>query len=67
MSTNSCPACRSSRVEPGILGSAAVWLDVQSAWSRAVSGAEVKVLACLDCGHLSLRVDPAALQKLMPG
>ena len=66
MSTSTCPACRSSRLEPGTLASAAVWLDAQSAWSRAIGGAEVKVLACLDCGHLSLRADPAALKKLLP-
>lgn len=66
MNARNCPACRSERVEPGSLGSAAVWLDAQSALSRAFAGAEVKLLACLDCGHLSLRADPAALRKLLP-
>jgi hypothetical protein len=59
-----CTTCRSERLEPGTLASAAIWLDAQSALSRAFGGVEAKVLACLDCGHVSLRADPEALRKL---
>jgi hypothetical protein len=67
MSTNVCPACHSTRIEPGTLASAAVWLDIQSTWSKAFAGVPVKLLACLDCGHLTLQADPEALRKLVPG
>lgn len=60
-----CPACRSERLAPGTLASAALWLDEQSALSRAFGGAGVKVRACLDCGHLVLWADPEALRKLV--
>jgi hypothetical protein len=64
---NVCPACRSPRVEPGTLASAAVWLDRQSALSKAFGGVQVQVLACLDCGHVALRASPADLRKLVGG
>lgn len=68
MSEHTCAACRSSRVEPGVLASAAIWLDAQSTLSKAFSGAaQVKVLACLDCGHLVFRAEPEELQKLIAG
>lgn len=62
-----CPACRSSRVEAGTLASAALWLDRQSALSKAFGGVQVQVRACLDCGHLALHAPPADLQKLVGG
>jgi hypothetical protein len=62
-----CPACGSERVEPGTLASAALWLDAQSTVSKVFGGTEVKLLACLDCGHLTLRVDPEVLRKLVSG
>jgi hypothetical protein len=62
---DSCTKCGSKRVEPGTLGSAAVWLDKQSAWSRALAGAQVKLIACMDCGHLELSASPDDLRKLV--
>jgi hypothetical protein len=63
--TQACPMCRSERLAPGTLASAALWLDAQSALSRAFGGVQVAVLACLDCGHLVLRADPGAMRKLV--
>lgn len=60
-----CSKCGSDRVEPGSVGSAALWLDKQSAWSRALAGAPIKLDACMDCGHVELRATPEALRKLL--
>ena len=60
-----CPACGSTRIEPGLLGSSALWLESQSALSRAFSGAELKALVCMDCGHVQLRADPERLRQLL--
>ena len=65
MPPSPCPLCKSERVEPGVLGSSALWLDRQSALSRAFSGAEMKALVCLDCGHVQLRADPERLRQLL--
>jgi hypothetical protein len=60
-----CTKCGSNHVEAGTLGSAAIWLDKQSAWSRAMSGAQAKLVACLDCGHIELSASPEELRKLL--
>lgn len=62
---DSCTKCGSTRVELGAIASAALWLDRQSAWSRAISGVAVKLSACLDCGHIELFASPDELQKLV--
>jgi hypothetical protein len=59
-----CVECGSSRLERAVFGGSAVWLERQSAWSRALKGAPVGATACMDCGHLTLRVDPDELAKL---
>jgi hypothetical protein len=63
--TTTCAACGSDRLEKGLLMSAALSLDKQSAWSRAVTGAQVLALACMTCGHVSLSADPEKLRKLI--
>ncbi len=62
---DSCTKCGSKRVEPGMLGSTALWLDKQSAWSKAVSGAPVRLVACMDCGHIALHASVDDLRKLV--
>ncbi len=59
-----CPACKSTNIEPAIIGSAAIWLARQSALSRVWAGAEMQATVCMDCGHIQLRADPARLRQL---
>jgi hypothetical protein len=63
--SKTCPICHSARLEPGILGSSALWLDKQSTWERMKAGAAISLTVCMDCGHISLQANPLELQRLL--
>lgn len=62
-----CGACKSSRLEPAELFSAALVPTNASGWKKAVGGAQVLCRVCLDCGAIDqLRADVERLRKMLP-
>jgi len=62
-----CEACKSTKLEPATLISAALQLDHASTWKKVTAGATVSCRVCLDCGAIDrLRADVERLRNMLP-
>jgi len=63
--TDECKNCGSTKIVPGSIDDASFKASIP--WTRLVLSdcVFIKAIACLDCGEVSLRVDPEKLKAIL--